>query len=262
MKASFIVLTLLAALLVGGCAVNLGVSPTPTQAPPTATATPEPYLRLSDEELLQVASLREAPPNEPVDWGPYRVVPSDHPEWAAHMATVYQPRTPEGQAWAEAWQRNRVITWPDARSRIPGGLREPRWLPSALLELQISGNIGPDDSYSIRLQYGKPREGGEKPGEPGTAFISVVEVVQQSMFPSFRKETPLFTENRNTRTTTTQLGFIQGQPAVFYLPRADIPQTNPKSVYFVKNGIRFCVSQGASLDMDLATLIRIAESIP
>lgn len=168
-----------------------------------ASAASEPYLQLSDQELLQLASLTEAPIDQPVDWGPYRVVASNHPEWAAYMASVTRSLSPEQKAWSEEWRRNSLTNWSDTQARIPGGLREPRWLPPGVSKYEIiSGNVGPDSSYSIRYSYGKPREGGEKPGEPGTAIKTGVVVSQASGAPPLAK--PIYVENRNTRITTTQ----------------------------------------------------------
>ena len=264
--ATFVALLALITLVLGpgrlllpdrGAAVDEG--PSGLGSPVDLVAT-DSYLRLTDQELVQLASLTEAPIDQPVDWGPYRVVPGTHPEWATHMASVVQPLTPEQAAWAEAWSRNAVTSWQDARSRIPGGLRQPRFLPPGASEHQVlSGNIGPDGSYSIRYDYGKPRAGGEKPGEPGTAIQTAVVVGQVSGLRSIQP--PIYIENGKSRIIFIQVGMIQGHHAVFRLPRPDAPQTNPKSIGWFKDGIAFSVSDESG-GLDLPTLIRIAESVP
>ena len=202
-----------------------------------------------NDQLVQLADLTPPPP-EPINWGPFRVVPHGSEEYIRYFASPNQPPTAEEKAEAEEFLGNPLSNLADARVRIPGGLREPHWLPDGVVASSISGGIGFQTHYNAEVYYVKP--GPVIAGQQ--KFDATIRVGQQA-----GAKLPIPATNARTTASETMLGYVQGEPAVFILPTTAAVPTTCRLAKWVKDRVLLVVE--ACGFSDLATMLRVAESI-
>lgn len=166
----------------------------------------------------------------PVNYGPFRVIPSDHPE----AEVFWRKGTPEPRVPLTVGS-----TVEETRRVIPQ-FKEPGFLPAGLSLASIEAVKAPDQYY-VEAVYAA-----------GDLRINISQrSVRMLPIPVLKPAFHPYEE--------LQLGTLDSLPAILRVPKVGVAPRNPKAVRWVKDGIEFHVT-GYGFG-SLAIVKRVASSL-
>ncbi len=173
-----------------------------------------------------------APGEQPVDYWPFRIIPSDHPE-----AEVFWRKAPPGQRAPETFAN----TLEDVRTLIPE-FKEPSFLPNGLALTYIEAVRAPNQ-YNVEAVY---------TSEDTRMHVRILQqLVRRLPIPVIKPAYHPFEELRT--------GTLGSLPAVLRVPKEGVKVTNPKEINWVRDRVQFHL-RGYGFD-SLDPLMQVALSL-